>query len=605
MSYKFQIDLSGIIELLSKHLYSSPQVYLRELLQNGVDAIGARQSLEPDYRGGIRVRLFRDEKGVPCLLFEDDGIGLTEDEIHRFLATIGKSSKRGLDKIYDADFVGQFGIGLLSCFVVSDTILVKTRSVLKDNPAIEWRGKDDGSYSINILPDEQIENGTQVLLKCKLGFETYFEEEFVKATLKNFGGLLPFPVVFNDSVRINDETPPWKEKFYNAAEERKAFIEYGRSIFKMDFVDFIKLDSPAGDVEGIAFVLPFSPSLASKKTHRVYLKNMLLSENAEGLMPDWAFFVKSIVNVNRLRPTASREAFYEDEDLLATRSALGSKLRNYLLDLAQNDPAKLRKLISIHYLSIKALAVEDDDFYRMFIDWLPFETTTGYLSLGEYKKRHDRILFIQNRDQFRQISQVALAQGLSVINASYIYDTDLLVRHHELFLDFPIEEVTPAGFTQTFTFLTLDEQEETSDFLRTADEALKPFRCQTDMRKFSPAELPAIYLVDEQANFRRSVEQTKQVVDDLWASVLGNIDLPSAENDYSQLCFNYANPLIAKISRKKNENLQKLAVKILYTQALLLSHRPLDTGEMKMLNESLLELLDHSMDFDIEGEWIQ
>ncbi|MDQ3799267.1 MAG: HSP90 family protein [Acidobacteriota bacterium] len=604
MSYKFQIDLSGIIELLSKHLYSSPQVYLRELLQNSVDAIQARRSLESNHPGEIRVRRFRDEKGVPCLLFEDNGSGLTEDEIHRFLATIGKSSKRGIDRIYDADFVGQFGIGLLSCFVVSDTILVKTRSIRENSPTIEWRGVDDGSYSIS-APSEQIECGTQVLLKCKPGFETYFEDEFVKTILKNFGGLLPFPIIFNDSAQINDEPPPWKERFFNAAEEREAFIEYGRSVFKIDFIDFIKLGSPDGAVEGVAFVLPFSPSLASKKTHRVYLKNMLLSENAEGLMPEWAFFVKSIVNVNRLRPTASREAFYEDEDLIATRAALGSKLRSYLLELAENDPAKLRRLISIHYLSIKALAVEDDDFYRMFIDWLPFETTTGYLSLGEYKKRNERILFIQNHDQFRQISQVALAQGLSVINASYVYDADLLVRHQRMFLDIPVEEVTPARFTQTFSYLTLDEQEETADFLRAADEALKPFRCQTDMRRFSPSELPAIYLVDEQANFRRSVEQTKQVVDDLWSSVLDNIDLPSAQDEYSQLCFNYSNPLIAKISRGKNENLQKLAVKILYAQALLLSHRPLDSGEMKMLNESLLELLEHSADFDVEGEWIQ
>jgi molecular chaperone HtpG len=240
----------------------------------------------------------------------------------------------------------------------------------------------------------------------------------------------------------------------------------------------------------------------------------------------------------------------------------------------------------------------------MFIDWMPFETTNGYMSLGEYKNRNERILFIQNRDQFRQISQVALAQGLSVINASYVYDTELLEKHYQIFRHLPIEEVTPASFTQTFTNLTLDEQEETANFLRAADEALKPFKCLADIRKFSPTELSAIYLVDEEANFRRSIEQTKKVVDDLWASVLDSIDLSNAGDDFAQLCFNYSNPLIKKIAVKEDLYLMKLSVKLLYTQSLMMSHRPLNNEEMKMMNESMLELLEHSLDFDFAEEII-
>ena len=71
--------------------------------------------------------------------------------------------------------------------------------------------------------------------------------------------------------------------------------------FKMDFFDYIVLRSRVGDVSGVAYVLPFSPSLAMKKTQRVYLKNMLLSEQTEGLLPDWAFFVKCVVNANDLQ----------------------------------------------------------------------------------------------------------------------------------------------------------------------------------------------------------------------------------------------------------------------------------------------------------------
>ena len=90
-------------------------------------------------------------------------------------------------------------------------------------------------------------------------------------------------------------------------------------------------------MDGVAFVLPFSPSLATKRTHRVYLKNMLLSEKAENLVPDWAFFVKCVVNANDLRPTASRESFYEDDKLEAAREALGRCLREYLVNLSKRD----------------------------------------------------------------------------------------------------------------------------------------------------------------------------------------------------------------------------------------------------------------------------
>src|SRR5688572_5020133 len=129
MDYQFRINLRGIIDLLSNHLYSGPEVYLRELLQNGIDAIHARSMLEPGYRGEITIEVNPPRPGSrPTLSFLDNGVGLTEEEIHRFLATIGQSSKNSEFWDRPDDFIGRFGIGLLSCFVVSDEIVVITRS---------------------------------------------------------------------------------------------------------------------------------------------------------------------------------------------------------------------------------------------------------------------------------------------------------------------------------------------------------------------------------------------------------------------------------------------------------------------------------------------
>src|SRR5690606_5529985 len=122
----FQVDLRGVVDLLARHLYSSPRVYLRELLQNAVDAITARGALG-DTDGPARIVLRPLAGGG--LEVHDTGVGLTRDEAHELLATIGRSSKRDVELgTGREEFLGQFGIGLLSAFMVADEIELVSRS---------------------------------------------------------------------------------------------------------------------------------------------------------------------------------------------------------------------------------------------------------------------------------------------------------------------------------------------------------------------------------------------------------------------------------------------------------------------------------------------
>ncbi len=603
MDYKFQINLRGIIELLSNHLYSGPEVFLRELLQNGVDAIRARQNLEPDHRGEITLEVLGGRGGkTPTLVFTDNGIGLTEDEIHRFLATIGQSSKNAEFWERPSDFIGQFGIGLLSCFVVSEEIVVITRSAAPSLPdgkegrtkGLEWRGKPNGTYTIKVI-ERDLEPGTQVYLTCKKGCEEHFEVERLVERATHFGGLLPYPIRLisgNSSRPINAEGPPWRRRGGSEKARRAALLEYGRKTFDVDFFDAIPLHSSVGEVEGVAFVLPFSPSLATKRTHRVYLKHMLLSESAEDLVPDWAFFVKCVVNANDLRPTASRESFYEDDKLASTREALGQCLREYLFDLAKNHPDRLQQFIALHHLSIKALAVSDDEFYRLFIDWMPFETTLGDMTLGEYRKEYPVIRYVAHLDQFRQIARVAAAQDLCVLNGAYTYNAELLEKFSEVFPDEQVEEVDPAGLTQSFEDLSLEEREEMFALLKSADLVLQPFKCSAEIKKFLPHELPALFSTNADAGFLRSAEQSREICDALWSSVLDNLTAKHGSDVYAQLCFNYGNPLVRKLAQLRDRNLLRRSIEMLYVQALLLGHHPLSAREMALLNEGLLGLIE-------------
>ncbi|MDA1213093.1 MAG: HSP90 family protein [Planctomycetota bacterium] len=597
MSHKFQVHLSGLINLLSNHLYSGPEVFVRELLQNGVDAIRARQFKEPQFTGKMSLELSTPVKGVPTITFMDNGVGLTEDEVHRFLAIIGESSKRAETGERPTDFIGQFGIGLLSCFLVSDEIVVVSRSIT-GTPAVEWRGKPDGTYQLKTL-DADLAAGTQVFLRCKSECEEFFDAERLTELAKHYGGLLPFPITVvskKGSDTVNTDELPWKEKASQPRTRQKNWMKFGEELFGMKFLDAVPLISQAGEAEGLAFVLPHSPSLSAKRSDRVYLKRMLLSESADKLLPDWAFFVKAVVNANDLRPTASRESFYEDQKLEQTREELGECLRRYLVDLSRNQPEKFRKLLGVHQLAIEALAVADDDCFRLFIEWLPFETAEGRMTLPEYLERHDVVRYIPDLDQFRQIARIAAAQDIGVINGGYVYSTELLEKFAELNADVQVTLVESSELVHALEDLTEGEQDVADDFLQTAEAALRSYRCAVDLRKFQPSELTSLFSINSEGRFLRSLEQSQESADSMWSGVLNNlVGAQSAASSRATLCFNQANPLIQKLVALGKQPTVHPAVQMLYVQALLMAHQPLSSKEWKLFNEGLLTFVESGL----------
>ena len=194
MEHRFQVNLGGVISILSDNLYSGPRVFVRELLQNAVDAIHARRLADPGFAGG-RVEFEVAEGEVPTVVCQDDGIGLSEADVHRFLATIGESSKRG-DLTADrggGDFIGQFGIGLLSGFLVAEEIVVITRAAVGDHPPVEWRGRQNGTYTVRTVTSDMAP-GTRVYLRARADRREWCTAGRVRELAGAFGALLPTPV---------------------------------------------------------------------------------------------------------------------------------------------------------------------------------------------------------------------------------------------------------------------------------------------------------------------------------------------------------------------------------------------------------------------------
>ena len=594
--FNFQVNLRGIIDLLSGHLYSSPEVFIRELLQNANDAIVARRKREPDHVGRIDVEVTPGpENGLPTLAIFDDGIGLTIPEIHQFLATIGQSSKRS--QIDRDSYIGQFGIGLLSAFMVCDEIVLITKSAEPGSSTVKWLGRSDGSYEIAEL-NQEMQTGSQVFIRCKPGCQEFFEHEFILQATKNYASFLPIPINVGDSTnsqRIN-RVAPWTNNHESERVRVETQLNFAYSEWGKNYLTAIPLESEHGGVSGVAYITAESSHAAPRRSDTVYLKGMLVSHQADELLPEWAFFVRCILNVTDLRPTASRESFHDDQYLDETRAHLGQIIKDWLIDLSETAPQKLHQIIALHYRPIKALALDDETIFRLFVKWLPFETTYGMMTLEEIIAKSEVIRYVDTVDQFRQVSSVALSQSICLVNAGHTYESDLIRRLSEVFPELETEKVEIDQLVQEFGELSLDERSQVMNFIKVADATLLPFRCKVDIRKFHPVQLPVLYTSSEQANFQRSVEKSQEAADDLFSGLMDAVQSESFEATWPSLCFNFNNPLVGQVSALSDAKLIQRTVEMLYIHALLLGHHPLRAEEFKLLNSCILNLIELVVD---------
>ena len=576
-----------MVDLLSHHLYASPRVYVRELLQNAVDAITARRSGDPSAPARVRIEP-PDLTGDGTLRVSDTGVGLTEEQVHQFLATIGRSSKRDDFGFARHDFLGQFGIGLLSCFLVADEIRVLTRA--EGSPTVLWRGFADGRYSAVPAEQERAEIGTTVTLVPRRDTEQWLVRRTVVELATLYGSLLPVAVEVAD-LPVSGDGLPWQG---SADGRRERLMTYCQELFGFVPFDIVDLSVPAAGLTGVAFVLPTPANPAARAGHRVYLKRMLLAEGAEGVLPEWAFFARCVIDTSELRPTASREALYEDSLLDATRDALGDQLRGWLVRLAGRDVRRLTEFLEIHHLGVKALALHDDEMLRLVDRWWPMETNIGRMTLADFRAAHGLVRYTVQVDEFRQISAVAAAQGMPVVNAGYIYDAQLVERLSAIEPGVLIERVEPSDLTTHFDALDPGLELAKRPFLARAQRAVDRLGCEVVLRSFDPAGMPAMYLVNRSAAFAAELRATRERVDEVWADVLDAL-ARTDEQDRPQLVLNFRNPLVRRISELGDDDLVRLSVEGLYGQALLLGHHPLRPADAALLNSSFLGLLNKAV----------
>lgn len=586
-SYNFQVDLKGIIRLLSDNLYSGERVFLRELLQNAVDAVMARKKEDRAFEQGRISVTYRRQGEAAEITFADNGIGLTKEEIHTFLSVIGQSSKRGEE--VRGSYIGQFGIGLLSCFLVSGEIRVVTRSI-REEKGYQWVGKSDGSYEVTALR-RKVETGTQVQIRLTGTKLKLFDEREIVRALAEYGFLLTIPVFFDgEEIKkiVNSNFIPWRQPFCMAED----MLEFGEKLFDESFFDVIPLTGE--NMKGYAFISARQSSASTVNSHRFFLKNMFVTEDGRDIVPKWAFFVRCIADMEDLTPTASREAFARDDKLTMVKSRIEKCIFDYFVSLSQYDPRKLKTLLRIHNVAIKSLVVENEQVFRLFFPFLTFPTNRGILTGFQIVEASKKVpvRYCTDVDDFRRISPLLEGTDSLLINGGYIYDAGILGRLSKYYKNVRVE----AFDEKAYDTLLADAPEEMSwglaDFLQCAEETLRPFGCGVALKSFSPPQLQALYVPGDEI-FGETMEEGS------FSGFFEAFDFgEEAGGRTSMLYINGSNSLVRSLAgtRLADRELACAIAKVIYAQTLLAGHYTLDAERLELMNSGLRKIMEAAMD---------
>ena len=599
---RFQVNLAGMIDILSNHLYSDQNVYIRELLQNGTDAIRARRLWDADFDAGeIQVELLQDKaNGSKTLVFADNGIGLTVEEVELFLATIASSSKGTKDfgAEREQSFIGRFGIGLLSCFVVTTAIRLVTHSA-KTGVVLEWHGHGDGTYAIRELPSaERSEAGTSVYLTYKddIAAEAYAElHASLREYLFQYGACLEVPIYLKDQRKrlwINEHSNRVGSLADVQALSRNEVLQLGRTLFGAEEMqslqDYFILHNDSGNTFAVAYVIPYAVGIHARKLHRAYLNRMFVSDEVEAVMPDWAFFTRTVIWTQELQPVASREAFYHNEALERVSQELGHSLKQQIKAMPEKQ---LQRLLNTHYLAFKALACEDSELLQFIYPHLSFRTLNGEEVLQTLLSQSDVVYYTHSVDEFRQVADVVRAQQLPLINGGYAYDATILKRLNEVLGRevFKLFQAEDVGFA--FKPLFPEEARAFADLLSGLNRRLAAHQLEVVLNYFSPHDIPMLYISSQQTQAERELERVAEASNDLFGGILGSLQ-EEEQAPLAQLYLNFHNEVVQSVfCSGKSEATIASVVEVLYVQALLMGHYPLKQNEVKLMNHGLLSII--------------
>lgn len=505
-SYSTEVNLNGLIEVLSKHLYSTPVVAVRELVQNGHDAIVRRRIEQPDAPKDNLIRVVADV-AKSTITISDTGAGLTESEIHGFLATVGVGYTRMLrQQDDDTGLIGMFGLGFLSAFVLAKEVTVLTTSWQTPDQSWKYHSTDGQKYTVT--PHQNSAPGTQVILTLKEEYSHLASNNLLNRVLSRYCILLHEPVYVGDaSELVNKLQPPWREVAPEGVTMHRALVQRKNLAFAAQFESSFEPICtipvvPAGmsDAVGILWIQDGATyGTSDNRNLSLFLRGMLLDDEARELLPPWAGFIGGVIESSKLTPTASREDLQRDETWVAVQEALKESLISGLSDLAQNQPEIWRRVLMRHNEALLGAALCDDRLFDLLKDRLQVPTSKGALLAKDLRINNSIHILLSRDGGFEEmlfhILQRPVARGDRYAVVPFLRRWALLY-HCRI-----IEVGTQTGNEQLFSLAELPEEQ-----VAYLEEQLCDGE-QLIISRFEPAVLPLVVTPDREAELKQILEQ--------------------------------------------------------------------------------------------------
>jgi len=427
---EFKTEVQQLLDLVIHSLYSNKDIFLRELISNGSDAIDklrfnalSDKKLLKD-QTDFRIKLFTDND-AKTLIIEDNGIGMTKDELEANIGTIASSgTRRFMEEIKkgnssdNPELIGQFGVGFYSAFMVADKVTLKTRPAGSDE-SWTWESSGDGSYEIT--EGGRDKNGTEITLSLKEDCRDYIVEFRLREIIKKYSDFVEYPILMDitrEEPELDEEGKPKEgaEKKVTITEETlnsmKAIWMRPKSEVKKDeYNDFYKHIShdytdpfktihysAEGTLEFKALL--YLPSKAPfdmfqhegiKHGINLYVKRVFIMDNCEALVPRYLRFVKGVVESNDLPLNVSREILQEDLIIKKIEKNVTSKILTTLKGMMKKSKEDYINFYKEFGKVIKEGIEVDPTNKDKIKDLLLYESSKTkpgeYISLKEYTER--------------------------------------------------------------------------------------------------------------------------------------------------------------------------------------------------------------------------
>ncbi len=593
------VDTEHIFPIIKKWLYSEKDIFLREIVSNASDAItklrrlsslGIRDSGNESYR--ITVTL---DSTAGTLSVSDNGIGMTEEELTKYICNIALSGAVDFIRQYESEsdgnkngIIGHFGLGFYSAFMVSDRVEVITRSYT-DAPAIRWLCHESGEYEME--PSDRTERGTTVTMYIAEEEKSYLSASKIRGMLEKYCSFMPVEIYFEDAAKeeqettpINDTTPLWQKQPSDCSTEeytefyRKVFADYREPLFSIH----INADYPL-NFKGILYFPKFANEYETIEGQiKLYYNQVYVADNIKEVIPEYLLMLKGVLDCPELPLNVSRSYLQTNTYVSKVSAHIVKKVADKLCSLCNTDREKYAEIWKDISPFISYACMKDKKFYDRVKSALLLTTTDGAaLTFEEYAERtkdiaENTIYYATDKDLQAQYIAMFESQGIPVALFDKPIDTQFATLLEQ--------------YMENVKFLRVDAQ--LADVLKGEGEIRESDELKAVFSEVVGEHVTVKFdrLKDESIPVMLNISEESRRMDEMmrFYHMADGSSLPAE----STLVLNTASPLMEKLETTAKEAPEKAKEMASYLYKLsLLSQKKFSAEEMQSFMKDGFELL--------------